>query len=308
MQRDIFTSFIDFLSRLFTFFSNLADAIRARFILRRLRKLLPSLYPFGRTIYLFFDRFDRHDGFLSTSAISFSALTSSLPLLLLVLSFWGKVLQNKSRMLSVEIAMHGIDRFIPGLESEFSLAVRTLSESSTLLGGIALLGFIWFAGSLFYNIESGINRLFGLQTVRSFWHRTFYSFLIMALGYTLLISALLTTVAVAIISDLKISVFGISHFETPFLLNVFFETGPFILVFLYLYLVYRLIPAIDIRKQAAFISAISPPASGNSPEEHFHTTSQTSPAIINSMEHWVPSLHSSHGFTIPPLSSFSVAN
>jgi membrane protein len=196
----------------------------------------------------------KSDIIILANAVAFSAIYSAFPLLLLFLSIVGNFLGHRD---IPSIALNfSTNELIPGANDIIFSILSTLQNARTVLGTLGIVLLIWFGGNLFYTIEMSVNRVFGLQGTRGILRKTAVSFVDMIIAYILLMSSVLTSIAATIISTLNKYINAIYTIDESFFITLFISIGPLVIVILFFFVIYKLVPAKKINKRAGFYPAL----------------------------------------------------
>ncbi len=217
--------------------------------------LYRNIVTFFYRIYQIFTKFNENDGLILAGSVSFSVLTSAFPFLLILLGIAGRFIGQRPNLADTIIRLSNVNRFLPGIAEEIKLVFNTLAKSVGVFEGLGGIFLIFFGMALFYSIETSINRIFGTSGNRGFLKKTIVSFAIMVSAFVLLILSMASTLMATIISDLNLNVFGINPFQTPFYWRLFFFVAPPLMVILFLYVIYKHVPAMYVKRRYAVLAA-----------------------------------------------------
>ncbi len=139
------------------------------------------------------------------ASISFFAILSFLPFMLLAASILGHVLASS------ESALNDMIRFIaqnfPGSAASSLEAFKSTARNETVYSIIAILGLLWAGSKVFDVTEYALNKIWRCRRGRSFWISKLVAFIcIPTMMVFVLVSILLTTIMQAL-----------QHGQIPFL-------------------------------------------------------------------------------------------
>jgi membrane protein len=189
-------------------------------------------------------RFSENYGSSAASSISYYALFSVFPLLIVVVALASTFLSEQ--MVQKEV-MDFILRTIPITSEVLLQEIDRLLQSSTTLNVLAVLGLVWSASGVFTTLVWHINRAWGLEDTRA-W---IYSYIV-ALG--LVIGLVLLTV-LSVVGTVILEVF--SRLELVSVVQNWWLPVTFLIRWLLLWGLYRWIPARRAPGMAAFWGALA---------------------------------------------------
>ena len=123
-------------------------------MIRRLRQI----FSFIRDV---FREFSEDRGSLFAAAISFYGLISLIPLLLLGIAVFGYVVGSYET--AREQVVSFAQGFVPVVTEDLQLNLEILSEQSSLLGGLGLLGLLWTGSQVFVILQKVMNVALGAE-------------------------------------------------------------------------------------------------------------------------------------------------
>lgn len=204
----------------------------------------------GRTL----KNFLKHRGFLLAAAISFYTTLSLIPLLLLLISIFGYLLEVYAPL--KDLLLRYIHNFFPESEKLFVHSLTKIVNEKELMGGIGLLALFWVAYVLYFSIEHALNTIWEVKKGAGVWWSTLKFWLIFTF------TSLVFTLTVALNSLLTF----LSHKSLPVIGNVVAEIGlfkilsskllPIFTIFLLFFLLYKIIPAKSIKYGHAALGAL----------------------------------------------------
>lgn len=126
-----------------------------------------------------FREFRQDDGFNLAAGLSFFAILSTIPLAMIVISFFGHLLGQQDQVF--EQIRGWIQTTIPGVQPEFIDFLRQLVDKRMTSGWIGLVILFFVASLLFTNIEHLLDKVFKSSKKRNFLHSRAFSILLLIL-------------------------------------------------------------------------------------------------------------------------------
>lgn len=117
-----------------------------------------ALYAFIRDV---FAEFKRDHGTLFAAAISFFGLVSFIPLMLLSVGVFGYVIGSHDVAFDAVIA--STHEFLPISTNEIETYLRGLSNQSSVLSGLGLLGLLWSGTQVFVILQQVMDVALGVK-------------------------------------------------------------------------------------------------------------------------------------------------
>jgi len=140
-------------------------------------KAIPSkLYQILRHT---FREFRQDDGFNLAAGLSFFAILSTIPLAMIVISFFGHLLGQQDQVF--EQIQGWVQGTIPGVQPEFIDFLRQLLDKKMNSGWLGLLFLFFVASLLFTNLEHLLDKVFKSSKKRNFLHSRAFSILLLIL-------------------------------------------------------------------------------------------------------------------------------
>lgn len=126
-----------------------------------------------------------NSGGLMAAAISYYALVSLIPLLLLSISMFGLALQSSEGAITQTAQVIGLS--IPGSTTQVETWLREIKNSTSATGITGLFALLWTGSQLFHVLEDALNRTWGVTRTRPFWKGRLLALLVMVIGGILLL-------------------------------------------------------------------------------------------------------------------------
>lgn len=121
--------------------------------------------------------FYKDDGFNLAAGLSFFAILSTIPLILIVISVLGHMLGQQDQLF--EQISHWVEVTLPQVQPEFISFLRELVDKKVTSGWIGLAFLFFVASLLFTNIEHILDKVFKNSKSRNFWHSRAFSILLL---------------------------------------------------------------------------------------------------------------------------------
>ena len=203
------------------------------------------------------------DCFTHAASISFFALMSLFPLLIIVISALFSIFGTNEDVSRNIVPFLKI--FFPHIDQSFIKEIKRLSGVKGFSDAINAALFLWMAIQVFYSIEYAVNITFKAKKPRTFIYTTVISvFMVFLSGILYLISIGITSLT-KILKTAKIDLIGIPYIEISINFLFIHDTIinyliPFLLVLLSLVWLYKFLPSKTVRiKDAvsgAFLTAV----------------------------------------------------
>ena len=187
------------------------------------------------------------------AAISFYALLSLFPFLLLVISVLGSVTADSGDRLAV---LEFVFRYFPARLDFVTTQLDAFRLTRLQVGAVGGLALIWASLGVFGAITNAVNEAWGVEKQRSFVKHRLISFLMLAAGGGLMIVALLFVSAVEVA---EASWFGVMLAQFQWLQtlqSLTFRYSATILLILAVGLLYYFIPNAKTRFRDVWVGAV----------------------------------------------------
>ena len=198
-----------------------------------------------------FNHFSAARGAEAAAGISYYALFSIFPMLLVFISIGGYFLE---REVAQEMVLNAVTAVIPNAANVINNNIASVLQLRGAVGIVALITLIWSATSVFNMVILNINRAFPESRVPNFLHRRFLSLIIIIILGFLFILSLATTTVSEIIPSFTIPINGKYLHETT-LWRIFALSLPFVVKFFLFWAIYHWVPLTPVKRPAAVISA-----------------------------------------------------
>jgi membrane protein len=210
-----------------------------------------ALARLGAAPVLLVRRFVAHQGFLLAGALSYSFLLCLAPLVLLLSSAAGFVLQSDQL---AEYALEGGTRLFPGYGHEVLQALAALTRERRVTGLLGAAGLMLFASQLFSLVRTVTNTAFEVPRRRGFVHGLTLDLLAVgALALVALVLSALMLVALTIgqLSRQLVPSLGVTDWISPAVAGLIYA-----LLLALLFLVYRTSPNVPVPASAAMAATL----------------------------------------------------
>lgn len=188
------------------------------------------------------------------ASISFFAILSFLPFMLLAASVMGHVLSSSETALNDVLAF--IAQNFPGAAAASLETLKDTSDHETVYGFIAIIGLLWAGSKVFDVTEYAMNKLWRCRRGRSFWASKLVAFVsIPTMMIFVLVSILLTSVLRALQHG-QIPFLQISIIEVPVIGALITFLAPVLISTMLFTLIYYLLPNRWGHLRSAFYGAV----------------------------------------------------
>jgi membrane protein len=135
--------------------------------------------------------FDQDDGAVMSRSIAYYALFSIFPLLLVLLSVFGSVLDSDQ---ATQMVFELVERFLPSAVELVQDNLQQAFEGQSTVGILALLGLVWSASGVFTAMYRAVNRAWNNPKGQLFWTEKLYGLaVVIVVGLLLLATTLYST-------------------------------------------------------------------------------------------------------------------
>ena len=203
-------------------------------------------------------KYGEDGGPLIAAAISFFALLSLIPLVLL--GVWGL-----GRFLSSALALHHVfaylEDYLPGLNEDVLQSLRhyleELVNSHGTIGWLGIAGLLWSGSQGFVVLEQAMNIALRVPERRNFFESRLLSFGMIVLAGGSLALSLAITSTVSAIQRYPLPVLGWQAGKIPFLWAIVGAVVPVLLAVLSFTVIYRVVPNTRMRWRSAAIAGLT---------------------------------------------------
>ena len=156
--------------------------------------------------------FDQDDGAVMSRSIAYYALFSIFPLLLVLLSVFGSVLDIDQ---ATQVVFELVQRFLPSAVELVQRNLEQAFEAQGTVGVLALLGLVWSASGVFTAMYRAVNRAWNNPKAQLFWTEKLFGLaVVMVVGLLLLATTLFSTLA-DVVRNWQMTYLGSESFVGP---------------------------------------------------------------------------------------------
>lgn len=199
-----------------------------------------------------FTRFDRERGSEGAASISYYAIFSIVPLLLLLSAILGFILTSTADPKDV---IRFLTQAIPSSQALISENFLQILEQRNITGIIGLVGLIWSASGVFFTLTRNVNRAWPGTNERNFIKGRLLAVGIIAILILLLVLWTIVTAALNLLNESLINLTGGLPQFNFFLSKLVFTLLPWLLAFIIFINIYRWLPNTHVRWREAFWGA-----------------------------------------------------
>lgn len=206
------------------------------------------------------DRADKHHIFLAASGLSFSLILCSIPLVLVVFSFLGFVLQKPSIQQQISAL---IDRAIPYqdyasfVENLVFSRVAEFKAYKSLAGVFGAIALVFASSGLFGAMRTVLNTAFHKRDQESIFISKLrdLGLILMVLLYFLFSTAVLP--ALEVFSEIADKIEAFAGFRVQFIEDVGVQLFSFAVIFIAFSIIYYAVPHGKMQKRVVAVSALA---------------------------------------------------
>jgi len=198
-------------------------------------------YRFARKVFI---KFSDDRGNMLAAGLSFYALISLAPLLLLAAGIFAHLLGSPQSAYTQ--VSHYISRLSPALVQEKGTGIRDLLQQliagKDIAWGIGGVGLAWSASQLFVSLETAMNLVWKARERRGFIKKRLIAFgMILIVGMLFLVAMGISTAA-HIVRNWELPALGLRPADVTFAWNALAAALPPFLAFLMFLVVYQVMP------------------------------------------------------------------
>lgn len=198
--------------------------------------------------------FLKHRCFLLAAAISFYTTLSLIPLLLLLISIFGYIMQVSTPLR--ELLLRYIHNFFPASEDLFVRSLTQIVREKGIMGGIGLMALFWIAYVVFFSIEHALNTIWEVRKGSGGWWSPFKFWLIFTFTSVLFTLTVIISSLFTFLSKKSIPLIGYSMAELGLFKIIYGKLIPLVTIFLLFLFLYKIVPAKKIKYQHAALGAL----------------------------------------------------
>ncbi|MGD9144029.1 MAG: YihY/virulence factor BrkB family protein [Anaerolineae bacterium] len=156
--------------------------------------------------------FDQDNGAVMSRSIAYYALFSIFPLLLVLMSVFGSVLDIDQ---ATKVILELVARYLPSAVDLVEQNLGQAFEAQSTVGILALLGLVWSASGVFTAMYRSVNRAWNNPKAQLFWTEKLFGLaVVMVVGLVLLATTLYSTF-VDVLRNWQKSYFGSESLVGP---------------------------------------------------------------------------------------------
>ncbi len=202
----------------------------------------------------YFNTFFKDNVSLMAAAISFYAVLSIIPLLLVFISVSGYVLESS------EQAFQQVSDFliavIPSSATSIIEFLHNFVQKKNVFGAIGLVGLIWAGSRIFAVVEDSVNVVWKVEEGRAFWKSKILSLGLVPASVLTLIMSILLTAIFTIATKRTVPIIGLSISELTFFWRLLQLIIPILASIILFTLIYKFLPNRHIPLLSALVGAI----------------------------------------------------
>lgn len=233
-------------------------------LLRWIRKFLPlsSCKNIAGFIKHYFGglwkRLDEHHVFLSGGGIAYSLLLSMIPILLIIFSIFGTVIdiatieQQVNTFISAVIPHRASATY---MKNFIMTRVPEVVEYKTTAGLFGAVGLLFTASWLFTSLRTVLNRIYGVTKEKSAWIGMLRDFGMVMLAILFILLSILVLPAINILVDSSEQLEVLRMFRLSDLVEMLFSFVSIVIIFWLFFAFYYLIPYEKLGKRVPIVSA-----------------------------------------------------
>jgi len=189
----------------------------------------------------------------AAASLAYYALFSMFPLLLLIVSIGGYVLENET---VYRLVIFFTSQVLPVSVALIQGNLRQIQDMRGSLGVISILTILWSASGVFRVLVANINLAWPEAKQHNFFHRSSLALGMVGVLFGLFGLAVVFILVTAIMQQLRIPLLGdVTVYETLHW-SLISRYIPWLIFFLLFLLLYHRVPNVQVRWRAAFWSAL----------------------------------------------------
>jgi len=191
---------------------------------------------------------------IMAAAISFYAMLSIIPLLLIFVAISGYVLQSSE--VAFQKVLNLLLKVIPASASDITGFLSDFVNKKAVFGIIGIGGLTWAASRIFSVVENSLNIVWRVDKGRPYLKSKLLSIVLVPLSVVVLVASVLLTVLYTIVTHRTIPLLNLSLQEIGYTTKILQIGIPLCLGILLFFLLYKAIPNRKIPTSAAFAGAL----------------------------------------------------
>lgn len=198
-------------------------------------------------------RFSENQSSVDSAGLTFYAVFSLFPLLLVIVSVGSYVLE---RFMLREEIYNLIFNAVPMYQEYIRTNVESVIEARGAIGIIGLLSLMWSASGYFNTLVGAMNEAWPGIKPRGFFRRRLIAISMILLLIVLLILSIISTSVINILSRLQVPLGGSVQLYDTDLWKFLNNYLPYIMTFVIFFLLYSYTPNVKVNKRAAMVGAL----------------------------------------------------
>lgn len=193
---------------------------------------------------------------LLASAITFNALITVVPLVLLIVAGLGWAIKRYPVFRNQLV--ESLDRALPVGEAKLQQAFSTLVADSSLIGSIGIIGLIWASTRLYTTLRQVLEIVYEQPQSDRFGYvrGKLHDGSLILLSGTLLLTSMVVTAIPQIVGKMGVELLGLHPQDLSWMVTALSWLAGLVVTVATFYLVYRFAPAIRTPRQEALLSAV----------------------------------------------------
>jgi len=191
---------------------------------------------------------------IMAAAISFYAILSIIPLLLIFSAISGYVLESST--VAFQKVLDLLIKVIPASASDITGFLSSFVRKKAVFGVIGILGLVWAASRIFSVIENALNVVWRVDKGRPYLKSKLLSIVLVPLSVVVLVASVLLTALYTIVTHQTIPLLNVSLQEIGYGTKILQVGIPLCLGILLFFLLYKAIPHRRVPTSAALAGAL----------------------------------------------------
>ncbi|MBP6964830.1 MAG: YihY/virulence factor BrkB family protein [Armatimonadetes bacterium] len=200
----------------------------------------PRISELYRFLSEVFHEYGDDQGSLAAAAMAFFGLLSLLPLLLLAIGVFGRVLGSQE---AYDQVLRFITSYAPAGTENLTQNLDTIRESSHLFSGLGLLALLWAGSSIFVILQHAMNIALGLKRRLNYFALRLRALALVLASGVLFALSVGTTWALTAVRTFDAPILGLQSVEFDPFWNLVATLIPIATSMLMFFLIYKFLPA-----------------------------------------------------------------
>jgi membrane protein len=191
---------------------------------------------------------------IMAAAISFYAMLSIIPLLLIFVAISGYVLQSSEVAFQKVLSL--MLKVIPASASDITGFLSDFVNKKAVFGIIGIGGLIWAASRIFSVVENSLNIVWRVDKGRPYLKSKLLSIVLVPFSVVVLVASVLLTALYSIVTHRTIPLLNLSLQEIGYTTKILQIGVPLFLGILLFFLLYKAIPNRKVPTSSALVGAL----------------------------------------------------